>query len=134
MTHRWTERDSNPRSPSTDGGQYPLDEAGGNHIESLREVVATVIDQSSVSLNLDVEELDLSLDQKSVIAMLVTEVANNSAKHVFERNLGSRFEVALLAIASETSSASSIVYGTIVAKILLAIPTDIRVPGRAAAP
>ena len=33
----------------------------------LREVVATVIDQSSVSLNLNVEELDLSLDQKSVI-------------------------------------------------------------------
>jgi hypothetical protein len=41
----------------------------------LREVVATVIDQSSVSLNLNVEELDLSLDQKSVIAMLVIEVA-----------------------------------------------------------
>ena len=64
----------------------------------LREVVSMVIDQSSVSLNLDVEELDLSLDQKSVIAMLVIEVANNSAKHVFERNLGSRFEVALLAL------------------------------------
>ena len=64
----------------------------------LREVVATVIDQSSVSLNFNVEELDLSLDQKSVIAMLVIEVANNSAKHVFWRNLGSRFEVSLLAL------------------------------------
>ena len=64
----------------------------------LREVVATVIDQSSVSLNLNVEELDLSLDQKSIIAMLVIEVANNSAKHVFQRNLGSRFEVSLLAL------------------------------------
>ena len=64
----------------------------------LREVVATVIDQSSVSLNLNVEELDLSLDQKSVIAMLVIEVANNSAKHVFRRNLGSLFEVSLLAL------------------------------------
>jgi two-component sensor histidine kinase len=63
----------------------------------LREVVATVIDQSSISLNLIVEELDLSLDQKSVIAMLVIEVANNSAKHVFQRNLGSHFEVSLLA-------------------------------------
>jgi hypothetical protein len=31
----------------------------------LREVVATVIDQSSVSLNLNVEELDLSQNQKS---------------------------------------------------------------------
>jgi two-component sensor histidine kinase len=64
----------------------------------LREVVATVIDQSSVSLNLNVEELDLSLDQKSVIAMLVIEVANNSAKHVFRRNLGSLFEVSLVAL------------------------------------
>ena len=60
--------------------------------------MATVIDQSSVSLNLNVEELDLSLDQKSVIAMLVIEVANNSAKHVFRRNLGSLFEVSLIAL------------------------------------
>ena len=64
----------------------------------LREVVATVIDQSSVTLNLKVEELDLSLDQKSIIAMLVIKAANNSAKHVFQRNLGSRFEVSLLAL------------------------------------
>jgi len=64
----------------------------------LREVVATVIDQSAISLKFDIEEVNLSLDQKSVIAMLVMEVANTSAKHVFERNLGSRFEVALLAL------------------------------------
>ena len=64
----------------------------------LREVVTTVIDQPLVVLDLQVEELDLSLDQKSVIAMLVMEVANNSAKHVFSRNLGSRLEVALLAL------------------------------------
>ena len=64
----------------------------------LREVATTVIDQSSVSLIFNVEELDLSLDQKSVIAMLVMEVASNSSKHVFQRNLGSRFEVALLAV------------------------------------
>ena len=61
----------------------------------LRDVLATVIDRSSVSLNLDIEELDLSLDQKSIIAMLVVEVANNAAKHVFQRDLGSRFEVTL---------------------------------------
>jgi two-component sensor histidine kinase len=61
----------------------------------LRDVLATVIDRSSVSLKLDVEELDLSLDQKSIIAMLVVEVANNAAKHVFQRDLGSRFEVTL---------------------------------------
>lgn len=64
----------------------------------LREVVATVIDQASVTVNLKVEELDLSLDQKSVIAMLVMEAAHNSAKHVFQRDLGSRFEVALQAL------------------------------------
>jgi two-component sensor histidine kinase len=63
----------------------------------LRDVLATVIDRSSVSLKLDVEELDLSLDQKSIIAMLVVEVANNAAKHVFQRDLGSRFEVTLKA-------------------------------------
>jgi two-component sensor histidine kinase len=61
----------------------------------LREVVTSVVDQSSVALDLDVEELDLSLDQKSAIAMLVMEVANNSTKHVFQRNLGSSFKVTL---------------------------------------
>ena len=66
----------------------------------LRDVLATVIDRSSVSLNLDVEELDLSLDQKSIIAMLVIEVANNAAKHVFQRDLGSRFEVTLKALSN----------------------------------
>jgi two-component sensor histidine kinase len=64
----------------------------------LREVVTAMIDQASVTLNFNIEELDLSLDQKSVIAMFVMEVANNSAKRVFQRNLGSRFEVALLAL------------------------------------
>jgi two-component sensor histidine kinase len=64
----------------------------------LRDVVTTMIDQASITLNLNIEELDLSLDQKSLIAMLVMEVANNSAKHVFRRNLGSRFEVAVKAL------------------------------------
>lgn len=64
----------------------------------LREVVTTTVDQQSVTLELQVEELDLSLDQKSVVAMLVMEVANNSEKHVFRRHLGSRLEVALLAL------------------------------------
>jgi two-component sensor histidine kinase len=64
----------------------------------LREVVMTTIDRASVRLDLHVEELDLSLDQKSVIAILAMEVANNSAKHVFGQKLGSRLEVALLAL------------------------------------
>src|SRR6478672_2377550 len=39
----------------------------------LRDVVATVIDDPSVTLKFNVEELDLTLDQTSVIAMLVIE-------------------------------------------------------------
>jgi two-component sensor histidine kinase len=66
----------------------------------LRDVLATVIDRSSVSLNLDVEEVDLLMDQKSIVAMLVIEVANNAAKHVFQRDLGSRFEVTLKALSN----------------------------------
>jgi two-component sensor histidine kinase len=61
----------------------------------LTEVLGTVFDQPTVTVDLQVEELPLSLDQKSVIAMLVIELANNSAKHVFERNLGSYFGVRL---------------------------------------
>jgi two-component sensor histidine kinase len=64
----------------------------------LREIVTTIIDQPAVALDLQVEELDLTLDQKSVLAMLVMEVANNSAKHVFQPNLGSRFELNLRAL------------------------------------
>lgn len=61
----------------------------------LRKVVATVIDQEAVIVNWKIETIDLSLDQMSVLAMLVLEIANNSAKHVFQRDLGSHFEVEL---------------------------------------
>jgi two-component sensor histidine kinase len=64
----------------------------------LREIVATVIDRERVIANWKIEKIDLSLDQMSVLAMLVMEIANNSAKHVFQRNLGSHFEVELLAV------------------------------------
>lgn len=67
----------------------------------LREVAATVIDQSSVSLNIDVEEINLSLDQRSIVAMLVIEVANNAVKHVFLPNLGSCFEIVLRALPNQ---------------------------------
>jgi two-component sensor histidine kinase len=66
----------------------------------FRDVLATVIDRSSVSLDVDADELDLSLDQKGIIAMLVVEVANNAAKHVFQRQLGSRFTVTLKALSN----------------------------------
>ena len=64
----------------------------------LRDVVATVIDDPAVTLSFKVEDLDLSLDQISVIAMLVMEAANNSLKHVFKRSIGSRLDVALIAL------------------------------------
>jgi two-component sensor histidine kinase len=70
-----------------DGGLEPI----------LREIVATVIDRERVIVNWKIEKIDLSLDQMSVLAMLVMEIANNSAKHVFQRDLGSHFEVELRA-------------------------------------
>jgi two-component system, sensor histidine kinase PdtaS len=38
------------------------------------------------------------MDQMSILAMLVLEIANNAAKHVFQPNLGSYFEVELKAL------------------------------------
>ena len=64
----------------------------------LREVVGMVIDRERVIVNWKIEKIDLSLDQMSVLAMLVMEIANNAAKHVFQRDLGSHFEVELLAL------------------------------------
>jgi two-component sensor histidine kinase len=64
----------------------------------LREVVAMIIDQETVIVNWKIEKIALSLDQMSVLAMLVLEIANNAAKHVFQRNLGCHFEVELGAL------------------------------------
>ena len=64
----------------------------------LRQVMATVIDQEAVFVNWKIEKIDLSLDQMSVLAMLVMEIANNSAKHVCQHDLGSQLDVELLAL------------------------------------
>ena len=64
----------------------------------LRDVVGSVISESSVDLTFHVEALDLSLDQLSIIAMLVIEVTNNAMKHVFQQQLGSRLQVTLVAL------------------------------------
>jgi two-component sensor histidine kinase len=61
----------------------------------LRDVVASVIPESSIALTFRVEDMSLSLDQMSIIAMLVIESASNAMKHVFQHNLGSQFEVTL---------------------------------------
>jgi two-component sensor histidine kinase len=67
----------------------------------LRDVVTSVVRDASVDLTFLVEDLDLSLDQLSIIAMLVIEVANNAMKHVFQPHLGSRLQVTLIALPGE---------------------------------
>ncbi|MBV8421122.1 MAG: hypothetical protein JOZ26_14010 [Hyphomicrobiales bacterium] len=69
----------------------------------LRKVVATVIDQEAVIVNWKIETIDLSFDQMSVLGMLVLEIANNSAKHLFQRGLRSHFEVELVRISQRGS-------------------------------
>jgi two-component sensor histidine kinase len=64
----------------------------------LQDAVSSVIDRYSVDLVFDIDELDLTFDQMSVIAMLVIEVANNSQKHVFQQGGGSKFSVSLKAL------------------------------------
>lgn len=64
----------------------------------LNDAVQTVIDPQSTDISLDVEDLDLSFDQMSVITMIVLEVANNAQKHVFERSLGWHLLVSLRAL------------------------------------
>jgi two-component sensor histidine kinase len=64
----------------------------------LRDAVASVIDPRTVSLTFDVEDLDLTFDQMSVITMLVIEAAHNAQKHVFRQGRGTRFSVVLGAL------------------------------------
>ncbi len=66
--------------------------------QMLRDVVGSVVGHSEVDLTFCVEELDLSLDQLSIIAMLVIEVTNNAMKHVFQQHLGSCLQVTLVAL------------------------------------
>lgn len=61
----------------------------------LNDAVQTVIDPQWIDISFDVEDLDLSFDQMSVITMIVLEAANNAQKHVFGRGLGRNFLVSL---------------------------------------
>ena len=49
----------------------------------LRDAVSGVLDGSRVRLAFEIEKIDLSFDQMSIITMLVIEIANNAQKHVF---------------------------------------------------
>jgi len=62
----------------------------------LREMLANAFRDLPVTFQVDVGDLpDLSMDQMTSIALLVNEAALNSAKHVFSKGLGKRFEVRL---------------------------------------
>jgi two-component sensor histidine kinase len=61
----------------------------------LRHAVMTVIDGDTTNVNVDIEPVRLSFDEMSIITMLVIEIANNAQKHVFDRQFGESFEVAL---------------------------------------
>jgi two-component sensor histidine kinase len=64
----------------------------------LNDAVETAIDPHFTYISFQVDELDLSFDQMSVITMIVIEVANNAQKHVFGRNLGEHFLVSFRAV------------------------------------
>jgi two-component sensor histidine kinase len=66
----------------------------------LQDAVSSVIDRHRVVLTFDIAPLDLSFDQMSNITMLVTEVANNAQKHVFQFGFGTHFAVALKAVSA----------------------------------
>ena len=61
----------------------------------LRDSVATVVDRQTVSLHFDIEPLDLTFDQMSIVTMLVIEMANNSQKHAFHYGQGSSLSMSL---------------------------------------
>jgi two-component sensor histidine kinase len=72
----------------------------------LGDAVATAIDPHFTYISFQVDELDLSFDQMSVITMIVIEVANNAQKHVFGRNLGENFLVSFRAVSATCAALS----------------------------
>jgi two-component sensor histidine kinase len=61
----------------------------------LREALHERFRDVAVDVRLDLNDEDLSLDQRMSILFLVNEAAMNAAKHVFSRRRGGRFEVFL---------------------------------------
>ncbi len=60
----------------------------------LREVLANAFRELPVTFKVNLEDVpDLSIDQMTAVTLLVNEAALNSAKHVFSKGLGTRFEV-----------------------------------------
>jgi two-component system, sensor histidine kinase PdtaS len=62
----------------------------------LKEVLANAFGNMPVVVHVDIADArDLSIDQMTAITLLTNEAALNSAKHVFYKGLGGRFEVSL---------------------------------------
>jgi len=61
----------------------------------LRDVLADTFHALPVDIKLDIRAQGLSIDQMTAIVLLVNEAAINAAKHVFNRGLGTLFEVFL---------------------------------------
>ena len=62
----------------------------------LRDLLTEVFQELPVTLRLDIQAKALSLDQMTVIVLLVSEAATNAVKHVFRPEQGTSFEVSLI--------------------------------------
>lgn len=61
----------------------------------LEEALSELFRACDVELQLDIRANDLSVDQMTLLVLLVHEAATNAAKHVFRPGLGKRFRVSL---------------------------------------
>ena len=66
----------------------------------LRDLLAEVMQGMPVTVKLDIRRSELSLDQMTIVVLLVSEAATNAVKHVFRPEQGTSFEVSLVECAS----------------------------------
>ena len=62
----------------------------------LRDLLTDVFHGLPVTLKLDIRAQTLSLDQMTVVVLLVSEAATNAVKHVFRAEQGTSFEISLI--------------------------------------
>jgi two-component sensor histidine kinase len=61
----------------------------------LRDVLHGILEGVPVSVRLEIQSNSLTLDQMTLIVLLVSEAATNALKHVFGPEQGTSFEVSL---------------------------------------
>ena len=66
----------------------------------LQDLLAEILHDTPVTVKLDIRSRALTLDQMTIIVLLVSEAATNAVKHVFRPEQGSLFEVALVECAN----------------------------------